>query len=413
MTVHPKHLHDVLDSLERREGLSATRRRDLRSAVTRVASLLGNDPKAVALNLPAIRVKLAAVNPIAAGMSVKTLQNLRSAFLAGVSASGLMRSRRPVAALNADWTKLLSRRGKRVRIGLARLARYASASEIAPEQIDDAVVATWMTEVRECSLHRDPDRLQRKTTQIWNELADHSGGRLQPVTVPSFRRSPRRIEWSDLSEPFRSDAENHLNWCAGQDLFAADARSRPLSPRTIRLRRDQIHAAVTALVESGVKVEAIGSLADLVTAENFKAILKQRYEGASGEENVFNNDLAAALMRIGREWVKLDPTCLAELRRLTARLPRPPRGDLTKKNRGTLRQFDDPVAAAAPIQSVWPAVERSQAGPKTQQSHSVQGASCDCDHHLAVHADTAREPRIPYIRCPSVHVRGSARNLDP
>jgi len=96
------------------------------------------------------------------------------------------------------------------------------------------------------------------------------------------------------------------------------------------------------LVESGVKVEAIGSLAHLVTPENFKRILRRRYEGAGGEEKIFNHDLAAALMRIAREWVKPDAACLAELRRLAARLPRSPRGGLTKKNRGSLRQFDDP-----------------------------------------------------------------------
>jgi len=354
MTMHPKHsgfdgtksalpnLQDVLDALERREGLSDSRRRDLQSSVRRTASLLGDDPKRVPLDLPAIRVKLAAVNPIAAGISIKTLQNVRSGFLAAINASGLTAPCRLAKALNADWGKLLSRRGKRARIGLARLARYASGSGIPPEQIDDAVVDALMTEVRERSLHRHPNRLHRMMAQVWKEVALQSGGKLQTITVPSFRRPPRRIEWSVLHIEFQRDRENFLSWCAGHDLFAADARRRPLAPRTVRLRRDQIHAAATALAESGVEVDSIRSLADLVTPGNFKAILRQRYEGASGEENIFNNDLAAALIRIAREWVRLDAASLAELRRLAARLPRHPR-DLTKKNRGALRQFDDPV----------------------------------------------------------------------
>ncbi len=132
MTMHPKHsgfdgtksalpnLQDVLDALERREGLSDSRRRDLQSSVRRTASLLGDDPKRVPLDLPAIRVKLAAVNPIAAGISIKTLQNVRSGFLAAINASGLTAPCRLAKALNADWGKLLSRRGKRARIGLAQ-----------------------------------------------------------------------------------------------------------------------------------------------------------------------------------------------------------------------------------------------------------------------------------------------------
>jgi hypothetical protein len=148
-------------------------------------------------------------------MSVKTLQNLRSAFLAAIDASGLMAPRRLAKALNADWVKPLSTLDKRARIGLARLARYASALGIAPKQIDDSVVVDLMTEVRDSSLHRNPNRLHRTIAQVWNEVALRSGGKLQTITVPSFRRPPRRIEWSVLSEEFRSDVENHLNWCAG------------------------------------------------------------------------------------------------------------------------------------------------------------------------------------------------------
>src|SRR6266566_523553 len=58
-------LVDVLIALEHETLLSATRLRDLHSAVKRVASLLGNEPAAIPLDLPAISTKLASVNPIA------------------------------------------------------------------------------------------------------------------------------------------------------------------------------------------------------------------------------------------------------------------------------------------------------------------------------------------------------------
>ena len=80
-----------------------------------------------------------------------------------------------------------------------------------------------------------------------------------------------------------------------------------MAPRTLKLRRNQIHAAVTALVESGVKPSAIKSLADLVSPENFKRILRRRLEAVGGRENTFNRDLAEALVQIGREWVKVEP----------------------------------------------------------------------------------------------------------
>ena len=61
----------------------------------------------------------------------------------------------------------------------------------------------------------------------------------------------------------------------------------------------------------------------------------------AGRENVFNGDLARALVRMGHEWVKLDADVLVELRRLAGRVPTPMSG-LTDKNKRFLRQFDDP-----------------------------------------------------------------------
>jgi hypothetical protein len=138
----------------------------------------------------------------------------------------------------------------------------------------------------------------------------------------------------------RAEVDKYSDWCAGTDPFAKDTRPRPLAPRTRQLRRDQIHAAVTALVESGVKPTAITSIADLVSPENFKRILRRRYEAVGGRENTFNHDLAQTLVQIGREWVEVDPDILVELRRLTGKVPMSMPG-LTDKNKRALRQFDD------------------------------------------------------------------------
>src|SRR4051812_21050151 len=77
-------LADLLIALEHAATIPATRLRDLRSAVQRVAGLLGEEPARIPLDLPAISGKLASVNPIAVGVSAKTLANLRSGFLTAV-----------------------------------------------------------------------------------------------------------------------------------------------------------------------------------------------------------------------------------------------------------------------------------------------------------------------------------------
>ena len=210
-----------------------------------------------------------------------------------------------------------------------------------PEDVNDEVIKRFIAAVREGSLHRKPDTLHRQVALIWNEAAQDAALGLRPVSVPSFRGPPKRIDRALMSDQFRDEMERHLAWCAVSDPFAADARRRPLAPRTLRLRRDQIHAAVSALVETGIDPSSILSLADLVTPENFKRILRRRLDSVEGKENVFNYNLAKALIQIAIEWVKVDAP---DVRRTQAPLRQNAsyRLGLTDKNKRFLRQFDDP-----------------------------------------------------------------------
>ena len=147
----------VLAALEHPGTLSATRLRDLRSAVKRVADLLGNEPAGIPLDMDAISVRLGTISPLAVGMTAKRFANIRSDFLAAVKASGV----KPVTSkktLSPAWVELFERlSGRRAHIGLSRLARYASAHGIEPGEINDDVIAGFIAAVREESLHRQPN----------------------------------------------------------------------------------------------------------------------------------------------------------------------------------------------------------------------------------------------------------------
>jgi len=339
----PPTLGDVIAGLERNRSLSGDRRRDLRSGAKRVARLIGEKPDNIPLDLPAISQTLASVMPAGAGLSQKTLSNIRSNFLAAVRVSGIgsvpsLRS----AGLLPSWSKILTgRSSKRVRIGLSRFGGWCSGKGVEPEQVDDSVLADFIEEVRGGTLHPRPNRLHRDVAQIWNEVADKGDLPLRRLAVPSFRGPPKRLNWSRLPASFQSEHDAYLHWCSGDDAFAADARSRALKPQTVTLQSSYIHAAVTALVDSGIAPKTITALADLVTPHNFKCILRRRHEMADGRANAFNRGVAWTLIDLARRWVKIDNAALEELKRLATKLPALPSG-LTDKNKAALRQFDDP-----------------------------------------------------------------------
>ena len=367
----------LLDAVERAHSLSDTRRRDLRSAVRRVAHLLDNEPGAIPLDLRVISEQLVKVNLAVAGLTAKRMANVRSDFLCAVKISGLSPfAARGKPAVSLAWRELLwTLVGRHARIGLARLARHASARGLSPQDIDEAAIAGFITAVREGSLHRKPNVLHRQVTVIWNTVARDSKLRLRPVSVPSFRRPPRWIDWASLPAAFRNDVDAYLFWCGGSDPFAENARLRALKPATLQLRRHQIHTAVSALVTSGVKPADILSLAGLVTPDHFKRVLRRRLEMSGGRGNAFNFNLGTTLVQIAREWVKVDATVLAELKRLFSKLPAPAKG-LTTKNKKFLRQYDDPRALRRLValpDRLWSEVRR-EAKPNARTLTKVQAA---------------------------------------
>ena len=313
----PPSLATVLAALPTPSAPSETRLRDQRSAVKGVAELLGNVPAAILLNMEKIQARLGAVNPIAVGMSIKRYANIRSDFVAAVKASGVIPIKLSVRAkLSPEWIDFFTRlAGRKAHLGLSRLARYAGVQGIPPEGINDEVINGFIAAVREGSLHRKPNELHRQVTIIWNKAAADRALGLKPVTIPSFKKPPMRINGSLLCPSFIEDRENYLAWCGVIDPFADEARSKRLAPRTLKLARDQIHAAVTALVKSGTKPDQIRVLADLVTVKNLKNILRHRLTDAGGQHKSFNHYLARALVRIAKEWVKVDASVLAELKK--------------------------------------------------------------------------------------------------
>ncbi len=361
---NPTTLATVLAALEQPRGLSTTRLRDVRSAVKRVADLLGEEPGSIPLDLRAIGAKLGTISPVAAGITSKRFGNVKSDFLAGVKASGLLAVEVQVKkTLSPAWRELFKRlSGRRAHIGLSRVAGFASAQGIEPADINDEIIEGLIAAVREGSLHKNPKALHRQTTLIWNEAARDRKLGLRPVTVASFRGPPQRIEWSVLPVSFRRDTDDYLHWLGQSDPFAPEARPRALAPTTLRVRRAYIHAAVSALVETGPKPANIRSLADLVRPSNLKAILRRRLEIAGGKENAFNRDLGIMLALLAREWVKVDGSVLTELKRLVGKLPVPIMG-LTAKNRRFLRQFNDTKALRRLVElpeRLWAEVRREK-----------------------------------------------------
>jgi hypothetical protein len=105
-----------------------------------------------------------------------------------------------------------------------------------------------------------------------------------------------------------------------------------LAPATVRLRRDQIHSAVTAAVAAGVAPENLRSLADLIELANFKVIMRKLYEDDGSVLTPYTHGVAGTLIAIAKEWVEASADQIATLKKLRRKLGTLPSG-LTDKNK--------------------------------------------------------------------------------
>jgi hypothetical protein len=150
-TTTPVTLQTVVDRLAAHPGLTTSRRRDLRSAVTSFARLRDQPPAAVVLNLDDLRQTLDTIVPARAKISPKRWANIRSDLTAAIHASGL----RPMLKtaeieLDEDWRHLLAVADQRIE--LSRFARWASLRQIAPQAVNDSAIELFVAELGDATL---------------------------------------------------------------------------------------------------------------------------------------------------------------------------------------------------------------------------------------------------------------------
>jgi hypothetical protein len=335
-------LADVLERLASDVQLEPTRRRDLCSAVRRLARLLDRDPAMLPARMSDLNEAIKRVNPAQCGVSEKSLQNIRSDALAALRHLGINQSYNTVRGhLSKEWRQLAERLpSKRLSNGLSRFIRYCSAGGIRPGEVDDSVVDGFVFALREGTFVRNVKGVHRRTTHLWNEAAATIEGWPQRVLSEPDNRLPcRSLALPAFPASFQADVRSYLNWLTDPDPFAEHRPPRPNRPTSVELKRRQIELAASALVERGQSTETITVLADLVQIDAVKEILRH-YVDKKGRDNQFTRDLAKCLISVARHWVQLDEAQLRTLNDLKRRLG-PDRAGLTAKNQDALRQFED------------------------------------------------------------------------
>jgi integrase len=334
-------LQDVIDRIAANPDIADTRKRDLRSAVISFGKLADKAPASVPLDLGELRRIMDDSDTTHAPVSPKRRANLRSDLAAAIDASGVHPMLKTGALkLGATWITLLDPISDlRIRNGLSRFARWCSLNGIPPEAVNEAIVDRFVRDLEARTLIRNVDDQRGTVVTTWNRLVALKPG-LLTIAVPPSAKIPKRVPWEHLPASFYVDLQEHLTWCSMPDALDDNARATRLAPATVRLRRDQIHSAVTAAVAAGVPPETLRSLADLIELATFKTIMRKLYEDDGSVLTPYTHGVAGTLIAIAKEWAGTSVDEIATLKKLRRKLGTLPSG-LTDKNKTFLRRFDD------------------------------------------------------------------------
>ena len=192
----------------------------------------------------------------------------------------------------------------------------------------------------------------------------------------SIRREIYVLLWSDFPTSLKTDVDAFRIRLSGADL-SEDGPPRPARAATLKTREYQLRVSASALVHKGVDAESIRSIADLVTLERYKLILRFLLDRHDGQSSPQIAQMAAFLKGVAKHWAKADDLTLFQMQKVASRLSIGRRG-LTAKNRERLRPFDDLQTVALFLglsRRIRREVERDRRAPKLKAIDAQMAAA--------------------------------------
>lgn len=122
----------------------------------------------------------------------------------------------------------------------------------------------------------------------------------------------------------KTEVDAWLDWL-GRDQFAL-RDFRPLRPRSVALRLQQVQLYLGALVEAGYDPAEMTSIASVVSLAHAKAGLPISYERCGKEPGHHVAQIAGVVVVLAKHWVELDHGEVKRLQRLASNCCRSGRG---------------------------------------------------------------------------------------
>jgi hypothetical protein len=318
-------------------------RRHWVTSLRQIAKALDKPLEAIPARYSAVRADLGKLHQAPVGLTAKTLQNhksnAKSALLWLAREKGIPEHGAP---LSPAWEKLRSE----IKAGVARsrlssFMRFCSANDVAPADVDDAVVDRFMGYRAQSGMPATP-AFRRLLARAWNaNVGKVPGWPARQLMEPPVKAAVE-VPWGDFPEGLRRDVDRYLQGLTKVRRSRTGQRIRPLKSSTIQTRRRELAGAARMAVKTGVSIGALSSLSALLAPEVVEKILDAYWAHNGDEPKAFTIDLACRFVAIARETKCVDDAGCGRLDEMRRDLEDHRRGGITDKNITLIRQVLTP-----------------------------------------------------------------------
>jgi hypothetical protein len=382
---------DAIAIIAKADALPEQTRRHWGTSLRQIAKALDKPIEVIPGRYSAVRADLVQLHQVPVGLTAKTLQNhksnVKSALLwlareKGIPAHG--------APLTPAWEGLRARIGDRlVRWRLSSFMRFCSASNVAPIEVDDAVVDRFMGYRSETGSPAD-DAFRRLLARAWNaNVATVQGWPARRLVEPPVKPAVEQA-WEQFPEGLQRDVDRYLQGLTHVRRSRTGQRIRPLRPSTIMTRRAELAAAARMAVNVGVPIEALNSLAALLAPDVAEKVLDAYWRRNGENPKLFTIELACRFVAIAKETKCLDDDGCERLSQMRRDLEDHRQSGLTDKNIALIRQVLTP--------GVWNRVVKlplaMMATARQQQAHMSARAAVTAQLAVAIAILTVAPVRL-------------------
>ena len=314
-------------------------------ALRAVARAAGIDPALAQAHPEFLRALFKRAAPASIGLTPAAWNNARSLTGKVLQWAGLASMpahyQAPFApAWQVLWDKLPPGKNA-LRMQLRRLFHFCSAQGVAPDEVDDALLARFHQDLVAESIVEEPHETYRGASKSWNNAADRiTGWPQQRLSVPS-KQQLFTLPWNTFPQSLEDDVDAYCRRAAGLNLDD-DHFNRAQRPATIKTRRGQARVLATAIVRSGTGSEVLVGLKAVLAPEMAAQGLQYLLDRNNGTSNVMISNIACFLPTLARR-LDMSEEVVAKLSKMAKKLKVTQYG-MTARNREALRAFDDRAA---------------------------------------------------------------------